>query len=84
MYRKELCPSLLDHAAHEQENEEGRPKMRWHKVLITARQVLLSLIYQDSIIADTIHVFVAALGCSDLGPEVATSSEAQACFADLL
>ncbi|KAM0824171.1 hypothetical protein ACQ4PT_070373 [Festuca glaucescens] len=33
MYRKESCPSLLDHDAREQEYEEGRPKMRWHKLL---------------------------------------------------
>ncbi|CAM0954847.1 unnamed protein product [Alopecurus aequalis] len=42
MYRKELCPSLLNHDAHEQENEERmskkeneerRPEMKWHKLL---------------------------------------------------
>ncbi|CAM0913303.1 unnamed protein product [Alopecurus aequalis] len=34
MYRKESCPSLLKgYYATEQMNEEGRPKMRWYKLL---------------------------------------------------
>jgi hypothetical protein len=41
-------------------------------------------LYEGFTIADTIPVLVAALGCSYLRQEVATSSEAQACFADLL
>lgn len=51
----------------------------------TTRQVLGSLNYQDFTIADTVCLFfVAALGCSDLRQKVASSSEAQGCFAGLL
>jgi hypothetical protein len=51
----------------------------------TTRQVLGSLDYQDFTIADTVRLlFVAALGCSDLRQKVASSSETQGCFADLL
>jgi hypothetical protein len=85
MYRKESCPSLLDHDVHEPEYDDGKREMTWHKVTVhTLGRCWSPIIHQDFTIADTIHVLVAALGCSDLRQEVATSAEAQACFADLL
>lgn len=99
MYRKENCPTLLKSLDSDEGNEDNEDnkdnesdarKMKWHKVINYYYYYSLSTCsshrtYQLFAITKTNLVFyVVALGSSDLGQKVATSSEAQGCFTVVL